>query len=684
MKQSFYLKMAISNVRKNRRLYLPQMMTGSGLVAMFYILFTLASDERLSQVRGGSYLPTIMPMGMAIVGILSVILIFYTNSFLMKQRKREFGLYNVLGLEKRHIGRIYLRESGIAAMGAVISGLVLGILMYKVCALLICRILNVDSVLGFYHVSLSTIIPSAAFFLAVYLIAYVVNRIQISRMNPVELLQSTHTGEKEPKIKWLLLIAGILSLGGGYVLALTTENPLDALNLFFIAVLLVILGTYCLFVTGSIALLKFLKKRQKFYYHPRHMISVSGLMYRMKQNAMGLASISILATMVLVMLSTTVSMYAGIKDTLVRAFPHDFYISAYYDTTQQENREIPLEDVSGIVHRAAERTGIHISQENRQTYFSCGFNKKDGQILSTDTSEKVLKLMQCFFVTAEEYERLTGQQVWLQENEIAVFSQTGNATTIRKGNTWVIGENSYTCTRELASYPINMAAYTLVDCYGVVVSDDTVFSDLFRFQKKSYGKNSSEITNQMVFDFTNRKAVEEVYDDFTGALSDEIGKYVEKQADSTGSFGSATDSVWEATEGIYGMYGTLLFLGVILAIVFLFATALIIYYKQISEGYEDRERFRIMQNVGMSNAEVKGTIRSQILLVFFLPLLVAALHMGVAFPMLTKLLKILFLSSKVLFFWCTVGALAAFVIIYICIFSITANVYYRIVSEQKY
>ena len=262
MSCGFYIKMALTNIRKNARLYLPQMLTGAGLTAMFYILVTLSMDERLREVRGGRYLPTIMPLGTVVVAILSAILILYTNSFLMKQRKREFGLYTVLGLEKRHVGRILFWESALSSLCAIFGGVFLGILLYKLCALLICRILQVDSVLGFYHVSLTSIVPTILFFLLVYLAAFILNRIQIARLNPVELLQSTHTGEKEPRIKWVLLIVGLLSLGAGYFLAVTTESPLQAINLFFLAALLVILGTYCLFVTGSIALLKFLKSRK--------------------------------------------------------------------------------------------------------------------------------------------------------------------------------------------------------------------------------------------------------------------------------------------------------------------------------------------------------------------------------------------------------------------------------------
>ena len=312
MKIGLYSRLAWNNIKKNAKLYIPNILSGIGLTAVFYIILTLSKDERLSEVRGGSYLPTIMSLGVIVIALLSFILVLYTNSFLMKQRNQEFGLYNVLGMEKRHIGKILFWEMAICAICVLVGGLLTGMLLYKLCVLLICRMLAVNSILGFYHVSPQTLIPSACFFLALYLLTYLFNRIRVARMKPVELLQSTHTGQREPKIKWLLLLVGIASLSAGYYISLTIEEPLQALELFFVAVILVILGTYCLFLTGSTAFLKLLKRNKKFYYQKEHMIAISGLLFRMKQNAVGLASITILATMVLVMVSTTVSLYAGI------------------------------------------------------------------------------------------------------------------------------------------------------------------------------------------------------------------------------------------------------------------------------------------------------------------------------------------------------------------------------------
>ena len=299
MKTGFFLKLARSNISKNRRFFLPRILSEAGLLCVFYIVFTLRADERILQLRGGQYIEVFMSIGVAVMMLLSVILLFYINSFLMKQRKREFGVYNILGLEKRHICRVLFHETALSSLASVVLGLAMGTLFYKLCSLLICQLLNAEIVLGFYFINARSLALSGAFFLVLDVMAYGVNCVTIARLKPVELLSSANVGEREPKVKWPLLVLGLLALGGGYYISLTTQNPLKALVLFFVAVILVIIGTYFLFVAGSIFVLKALKKNKRFYYNKKHMPAVSGLLYRMKQNAVGLASIAILATGVL-------------------------------------------------------------------------------------------------------------------------------------------------------------------------------------------------------------------------------------------------------------------------------------------------------------------------------------------------------------------------------------------------
>ncbi len=678
MRNGLYRRLAWNNIRKNARLYVPHVLTGMGLTAMFYIILTLSGDERLNETAGGSYLLMIMPLGTAVIALLSLILVLYTNRFLMKQRSREFGLYNVLGMEKRHIGRILFWETAICTLFVLAGGLATGIVLYKLCALLICRILTVDSVLGFYHVSAKTLVPSALFFLALYLLTYLVNRVRIARMKPVELLQSAHTGEKEPKVKWLLLLIGVVSLGAGYYISVTTKEPLQALMLFFAAVVLVIVGTYCLFITGSIALLKLLKRRPRFYYQKRHMVAVSGLLYRMNQNAVGLASITILATMVLVMVSTTVSMYAGIGDAIERQFPHQAVLSAWYCGADEKRMDVPEDELLAMARAAAEENHLDISYAEPLHYLRCAFGREGDAFVTTRNGFYTGKnVVECWFITADEYERLTGRQLSLAENQAAVCGPESGSW--RGMDSFTIGGSRFACAAELDSYPISMAEYGLVDCFGFVVRDEAVLQQIYEWQADAYQEAASEISCELILDFADEEEASAAWVSFAHSLSDRMNQYMESKPESDRGYGMDADSKWRLRGDLCGMYGTLLFLGLLLSVVFLFATALIIYYKQISEGYDDRGRFQIMQKVGMSEGEVKGAIRSQILLVFFLPLAAAAVHMAFAFPILTRLLRLMFQSDQALFMGCTVGVLGVFTLIYLLIYRITARVYYRIV-----
>jgi putative ABC transport system permease protein len=623
-----------------------------------------------------------MPLGLAVLGILSVILLLYANSFLMKQRNSEFGLYNVLGLEKRHIGRILFWEMAYCAAFAIIIGILLGFILYKLCALIICKLLAVDSVLGFYYFSWKTVIPTVIFFAVIYFFAWIFNRIKIARLKPAELILSSQAGEREPKVKWILLLIGIASLCGGYYISITTTQPLSALEMFFVAVLLVILGTYCLFITGITALLKMLKHNSKFYYNKRHFVAVSGLLYRMKLNGVGLASITVLATMVLVMLSTTVSMYAGIDDTINRQYYHQISMSYSY-TADGENVEVPIDDLKEMVVKTADEFGLEISYTGTQKYLACALFRGDTPFLKDRESGAYVlnsEISEAWFMTAEEYERLTGQTISLKENEIFYYAQSGNSSAFP--DTLKLGDTTYNCQPVLTEYPVSMEGYSIVDCFGFVVPTDAVLDKIYELQKEAYGDYASELDNKLVLDFADENKMDKVYDDYFESLRAKMRAYVEAIPEVEGSWGAWVDSKWDTVEYLYGMYGTFLFLGILLSIIFIFATALIIYYKQISEGYEDRERFHIMQNVGMSRDEVKGTIKSQILLVFFLPLIVAATHTAFAFPILTRLLRVLFSADTMMFLYCTIGAFAAFAVLYVIIYSLTARTYYKLVNEK--
>ncbi len=679
---SLYLRMALQNIKKNARFFIPRILTEAGLLGCYFIVYTLYRDERLRQVRGGSYLPAFMFIGVVVIALLTIILMLYTNSFLMKQRKREFGLYNVLGMEKRHVAKVLFHESLISALAGVAAGLVFGCVFYKLSTLFICRLLGVETILGFYYISAKMIVPVAVFFLIIDAFAYVCNCISIAFMKPVELMASAHTGEKEPKVKWITLILGILSLGSGYFIAVTVKNPLSAIGYFFVAVILVMIGTYFLFITGTIFVLKALKKRKEYYYSPKHMTAVSGLLYRMKQNAVGLASICILATGVLVMISTTVSLYAGADEMLRKHFPQELYLEAYYKDKEGMERSIPAEVLTQIAEDAAAKNGLEIREVLQQYYLDTSFAFKDGVCIVDRSRSNMMDAVTIYFMTEEVYEKLTGEKLKLSGNDIAfcVVNASSSAENY-KGDLINVGGTDYNIVKKLSSFPVESSMISVFAHYGVVVSDEAVLDRINAVQTEAYGNYASPLTERIAVKYADRQAACAVGDAVSDDMEKAMYRYVESLEDYNEDYGMHyfLDTLWVAEVDYSSMYGSFLFLGILLGFVCLFATALIIYYKQISEGYEDRNRYQIMQKIGMSQKEVKASIGSQVLMVFFLPLVVAGIHICFAFPLLKKLLNLLLLSNTALFVICTVITFLVFALVYVMIYGVTAKSYYKIV-----
>ena len=684
MKRGFYTRIAAENIRKHYRLYIPRILAESGLLGCFYILLTLALDKRLSEALGGSYLPVFMAFGAFVIGLLSFILILYVNSFLMKQRKNEFGMYNVLGMEKRHIIRVLFAESLIASLLSVVLGLLFGTLLYKACSLLICRLLHADIVAGFYYLDAPTLLYPVLIFLALDCLAFLLNSITIRRLKPVELLAASRTGEQEPKVKWLVLILGVLTLGAGYYIALTVKSPLQAIMLFFAAVILVIIGTYCLYITGTTFVLKCLKKNKNYYYNAKHMPAVAGLLFRMKQNAVGLASIAILATGVLVMISTTVSLYSGVQDTLDTNYPQQLYLSAH-EENDGEITHVSFDELSGIVTEAAEALGVGIERIEQTPMLTVSYLLRDNALLTKTEVEggwDPEELTCVIFITADTYARLQGQilisaaepKLDLAEDEIAfcrIMSTVRNLGETPEGLR--IGGRDYRVREALSYFPVSSPSSTLSDVVGIVVADDAVLEDVYRAQKESYGEFASEFASRIGVCFTDEAAVSAVGTRFDEAVLDRL------RAAHPGKLSFNLDTRWDTERSVLDMYGTFLFLGILLGFVCLFSTILIIYYKQISEGCEDRPRFQIMEKVGMEARAVRKTIGSQLVLQCYLPLITAAVHTAAAFPILLKLLKILMLTNTRLFVVCTLITLAVFALVYAAVYSLTARTYYKIV-----
>ena len=667
MNKGMYTKLAITNIKNNRQFYFPYLLTGIITVAMFYIMCALESNPGIQSMPGAKDLGLILRLGIGVIGIFAVIFLFYTNSFIIKRRKKELGIYNILGMEKRHIAKILSKEAFFTAIIAIGGGLVTGVLFHKLACMLLYRMIGFNGGITFSF-SKKGVMITAILFAIVYLLTYIYDLFQVQLANPIELLQSGNKGEREPKTKAIMAVLGVLCLGTGYFIAITTKNPIKALTLFFVAVILVIIGTYLLFTAGSIALLKILRRNKGYYYQTKHFTSVSGMIYRMKQNAVGLANICILSTMVLVAVSTTVSLYVGVEDIMKGRYPNEINIRAYYDTGA------PSEDsIAPIVEKSVKESGRKIRHEEDYLELYFAAIKDQGQYSLDKEKVKTAGDRVSGFVvlTREDCKKKYNEEIpELAENEVALF-------TIKKTDmdTLVLENRSYH-VKEIKQFQNTEDFETIADImdeyYYVIVNDVQDMERLWQLQKDIYQENSSSISRQVRLDIDgDSEQKKECFENIKTALGPEQAKAR-----------ILIDSRQSSLDEFYQIYGGFLFLGLFLGILFLMITVLIIFYKQISEGYDDKERFSIMEKVGMSNDEVKATIRSQVRTVFFLPILMAAIHVGMAFPMIKRLLSLFGLSNTALFAGCMAGTILVFVLIYLLVFLKTSKTYYKIVGEQ--
>lgn len=684
MKHSVYARIAAATVRANPRLYVPRILAEAGLLGCFYILYTLSRDQRLAEAMGGSYLPAMMGMGTEVIGLLSCILILYISRFLMKQRTGAYGLYNVMGMEKRHIIRVLFSESLFTSLLSVLLGLGFGALFYKLSSLLICRMLRSGPVAGFYYLSAPRLLFPALLFLALDLLAFLAGSLSIARMKPVELLAQQHRGETEPRVKWPLLVLGFVTLGAGYAIALSDQSPLQAIYLFFAAVILVIIGTYCLFVSGTTFVLKRLRQNRNYYYQKRHMPAVAGLLFRMKRNAVGLASIAILATGVVVMLSTTVSLYSDVQDTMEANYPRQLYLSAY-QIQDGEIRHVPFYTLREVVTEAAEEYGLAIESVEQTDMLTVSYLLRDDTLLTRTEVEggwNLEELTGAIFITEDTYTQLKGhtyismeeRRLDLEEDEIAfcrIYSTVRSLSEVPE--TLTIGGKPFRVKEIITYFPVSSNMGAMVDVIGVVVADQTVLDGIYRAQKAGHGDYASEYANRIGVSFVDEEAVSAVGEAFSQTVVETL------RTACPGELSFTLDTKWESFRNTLELYATFLFLGLLLGFVCLFSTVLVIYYKQIAEGYEDRERFQIMEKVGMEPREVRETIGTQLRLQFFLPLATAAVHTAVAFPILLKLLKVLMLSNTGLFVFCTLSTFGVFSLVYAAVYLLTARTYYKIV-----
>ena len=642
MNNFIYEKLAVTNLKNNRKTYVPYIFTGVLTVMMFYIIDALSRGKGITQ----DTLKICLQYATGVIVVFAVIFLFYTNSFLIKRRKKEIGVYNILGMGKRHIARMMAVETILTAGISILGGLVFGIIFGKLMYLLLLKILH-NSVDMQFSVNGTAIVQTVILFAGIFLLTYLYNILQIQLVNPVELLHGGNQGEKEPKSRWLLVIVGVAALGNGYWIALTTEAPLEVLLKFFVAVVCVIIGTYALFIAGSIVVLKILRKNKAYYYNPKHFTSVSGMIYRMKQNGAGLANICVLSTMVLVMVSTTVSLYAGMEDILDSRFPRDVSIVCNEADTNKE------ETLQRLIKEQCEKAGVKITDRVRYRYGSMNAVLKGDKLENVDQYYPDNHFYYVEMMTQDEYNRIEKRNVSLEEQEILTYTTNGKCG---KKQINIAGQN-YQVKKELSE--MTSQPKSTAEMYKTLYIVFANAEQIERIEPFSY----ADKFNLKGDDGKQKEALEQIQNEFYEKIPDGM---MESRMLSRSSF--------------YELYGGLFFIGIYLGSMFIMATVLIIYYKQISEGYDDRERYQIMQKVGMSKKEVKRSIRSQVLSVFFLPLIVAVIHVAVAFKVMTKILGVLNLTNVWLFTVCTIITIAVFAVFYIIVYSITAKEYYRIVN----
>lgn len=682
MRGSFYLKLAKDGMSKNRKLYLPYVLTCICMVMMFYIVCYLAVGADFQKVYGGETVQMVIGLGVSVIAIFSLIFLYYTNSFLIRRRQKEFGLYNILGMGKRSLIKLLVCENLIMSSVSIVAGLVLGILFSKLAEMAALKMLGGD--IGFdIHVAVAPVLYTVVLFVLIFLLIMMRMLYAILRLRPVELLRSESIGERPPKTNWVLALIGLAVMAVAYYLAVSIEDPMTAMMTFLIAVIMVIVATYLLFIAGSVALCRALQKNKKYYYKTNHFVSLSSMVYRMKRNGAGLASICILSTMMLVTISSTVCLYAQNENAIAARYPHDISVQiSAGGGTMFDSGDMNLY-ISAVDEVLAEYGQIPQNAEQYRSYTVSAMQSGEEILLDVYGLEAsgdwdYGKAVSVNMIPLEDYNRLTGANRELTEGEVLYYpynmNYDGDTLSMEHFGTWK--------AERLKSSPVNLGEAT-VDLLGtlfVVVRDTSVIDKAYQYEIELTEKNNEGYVPLMsqYYDFDlgcDEDMQIEIYND----LYDRIAQI------STESQEQASIMVESRAQGrgdIIALYGGLFFLGMLLGAVFLFGTVLIIYYKQISEGYEDQGRFGILMKVGMTRREVKKSINSQVLTVFFLPLLVAGLHLGFAFPLISKILGLMATGGTVKFLInVTIGCYLIFAFFYVVVYMVTSRNYYTIVNS---
>lgn len=655
-------KLAASNLIKNRKLYYPFALAVLLAVTITYLFYSLSLNPNIGKIRGGETISMTLALGMVVVTIASGIIVLYANSFVMKNRSKELGVYGMLGLEKRHLISMVFKELLIFGSLTLTAGLGLGALFDKLIFALLLKLMNmkVELVSTFQPIVFILVL---IVFGAIFLGLIFINAFRIARMNALQLSREKASGEKKGRFLGLQTILGLISMGAGYYLAVTVENPLNAVLIFFVAVLLVILGTYLLFNAGITVFLQILKKNKTYYYQPNNMISVSNLIFRMKKNAVGLATIAILSTMVLVTMSAATSIFKGSETFKKVMNPHDFGITG---------QNVEKEDINKLLDQYASDKGLTVTKKEVLTYSNFGVANQEGTKLTIfEKGQNRVQPKTIFMVfDQKDYENMTGQKLALSGKEVGLFTKNKE---LQGQKELTLNDQTYTIKEEIKK---DFILEHVPNQYNILTSDYNylIVPDLKAFLDQY---PNSSIFNQYYGGMNVTASEEEQL-----KIADDYSKFVNnfnRELNKEGSYVYGSNLA-DSSAQVSALFGGVFFIGIFLSIIFMVGTVLVIYYKQISEGYEDRERFIILQKVGLDQKQIKQTINKQVLTVFFLPLLFAFLHLAFAYHMLSLILKVIGVLDATMMLTVTLSICAIFLIVYVLIFMITSRSYRKIVQ----
>ena len=676
MKRSIYPKLAIEGMKKNRKLYIPYLLSCIGMVMMFYIVQSISYSPLLREMRGGGTTQALLSLGKFVIAVFALIFLFYTNSFLVRRRYKEFGLYNVLGMDKRGIRRIVFFEGAFTAIISLACGIALGIAFSKLAELGLLRAIKQEVDYSF-TINGEAIGICVLVFGIIFALIILRSLWQVGKAKPIELMRSEKYGEKPPRLNSAIAIIGALLLAAAYYIAVSITNPLKALLLFFVAVIMVIVATYMLFITGSVALCRILQKDKKFYYKKRNFVSVSSMAFRMKRNGAGLASICILCTMVLVMIASTTSLYFGSEESMRSQYPRDNIVTVDLFTVDElkGDRCDKLRGAFESVFASHNFTPEDVSEYKYATISGClSGDTLDPDSSGIDLSTDYDNVREVVFLLLDEYNSLTGCTYSLPEGHVLLASRNCKY----QKDSLTIGGLTLNIAQRAESVPDVVTANTAAfPTLFVIVPDFDVIRPLEELRIKNDYVDYSMMQCSWFYGYNSSAGDDETIAVFDGQLSAIISEF------DGHSVGYSAGSLPLVRSDYYSNYGGLFFLGIILSIVFIFAAAMIIYYKQVSEGFEDRERFDIMQKVGMTKDDIKRSIDSQVLTVFFAPLVAAGIHLSFAFPMIWRLLTLFSLSNLGFVILVTACAFVAFALLYMLLYKLTARAYYSIVSKKE-